>query len=39
MFLPQLQSIKQSPMKLGKIFIENVSSFDIRGEPILKLLP
>jgi len=26
-------------MKLGKIFIENVSSFDIRGKPILKLLP
>jgi len=25
-FLPELQRIKQSPMKLGQVFIDNVSS-------------
>ena len=25
MFLPKLQKVKQSPMKLGQVFIDNVS--------------
>jgi len=37
MFLPQLQNIKQSPMKLGKVFIENVGNFNTGGKAVNKI--